>query len=36
MNQIKSCDVEICRQWIINNLKPVELDKNDAKLVYDR
>ena len=27
MNQIQSCDVEICRQWIINNLKPVELDK---------
>ena len=30
MNQIQSCDVEICRQWIINNLW------NDAKLVYDR
>lgn len=27
MDQIQSCDVEICRQWIINNLKPVELDK---------
>ena len=27
MNQIQSCGVEICRQWIVNNLKPVELDK---------
>ena len=27
MEQIQSCDVEICRQWIVNNLKPVELDK---------
>lgn len=31
MNQIQSCDVEICSQWIINNLKPVELDKNGIK-----
>ena len=27
MKQIQSCGVEICRQWIVNNLKPVELDK---------
>jgi AcrR family transcriptional regulator len=27
MGQIQACDVEICRQWIVNNLKPVELDK---------
>ena len=27
MRQIQSCGVEICRQWIVNNLKPVELDK---------
>ena len=27
MDQIQACDVEICRQWIVNNLKPVELDK---------
>ena len=27
MQQIQACDVEICRQWIINNLKPVDLDK---------
>lgn len=27
MNQIQSCGVEICRQWIVNNLKPAEIDK---------
>ena len=27
VRQIQSCGVEICRQWIVNNLKPVELDK---------
>ena len=27
MEQIQACDVEICRQWIVNNLKPVDLDK---------
>lgn len=27
MKQIQSCGVEICRQWIVNNLKPIEPDK---------
>ena len=36
MKQIQSCGVEICRQWIVNNLKPVELDKIGVYYTYDK